>query len=314
VHEPSLGGGWCPEPRRGGASVIPAARAHGGDGDAVARALGLDPVTIVDLSLSLNPFAPDAAALASRHLDAIGRYPDGRAATAALAGALGVSADRLVLTNGGSEAITLVSGALGGTVASEPEFSLHPRGGGGPTWRSNPHNPTGRLAPADARADVWDEAFYPLATGRWTRGDDASVVVGSLTKVFACPGLRLGYVLADDAARLAAGQPEWPLNGIALAVLPGLLAAADLPAWRAAIAARREELVALLARHGLVADAADAPWVLVTAPGLRERLAPHGVVVRDCASFGLPGVARIAVPDERGLTRLDQALTALEHP
>lgn len=289
-------------------SAVPAPGRHGGDGVAVARALGLDPATVVDLSMSLNPFAPDVAALVARHASAVGRYPERSAATAAVAEAMGVDAERLVLTNGGSEAIALVAGALGGTVLAEPEFSLHPRAGGGPGWRSNPHNPTGRLAPADQHADVWDEAFYPLATGAWTRGDAGSAVVGSFTKVFACPGLRLGYVLADDARCLTAAQPAWPVSGVALAVLPALLGAADLPAWQRAVAARRAELVALLARHGLVADAADAPWVLVTATGLRERLAPHGVVVRDCASFGLPGVVRIAVPADAGLARLEEAL------
>ena len=193
-------------------------------------------------------------------------------------------------------------------MAAEPEFSLHPRDDGGPAWRSNPNNPSGRLARADERADVWDEAFYPLATGTWTRGDPASIVVGSLTKVFACPGLRLGYVLADDAPRLTAAQPAWPVGGVALAVVPDLLAAADLTGWRAAIAARRAELVALLGAHGLDADSADAPWVLVPAPDLRERLAPHGVVVRDCGSFGMPGTVRIAVPDDRGMTRLAEVL------
>lgn len=287
--------------------AVPAPGAHGGDGVAVARALGLDPATVVDLSLSLNPFAPDVAALAARHLDAVGRYPDARHATAALAQAMGVDRERLVLTNGGSEAIALVAGAVGGAVLEEPEFSLHPRGQSGPRWRSNPHNPTGRLATAEARADVWDEAFYPLATGRWTRGDDA-IVVGSLTKLFACPGLRLGYVLADDARRLTAAQPAWPVGGVALAVLADLLEVTDLSGWRDAVAARRSELVALLAAHGLDADAADAPWVLADAPGLRDRLAPHGVVVRDCASFGWPGTVRIAVPDDRGMTRLEEAL------
>jgi histidinol-phosphate/aromatic aminotransferase/cobyric acid decarboxylase-like protein len=276
---------------------------------ALARALGLDPADVVDLSLSLNPFAPDVAAIAVRQLDAIVRYPDRRDATAALADAMGVDRQRLVLTNGGSEAISLVAASVGGTVAAEPEFSLHPRGDAGPRWRSNPNNPTGRLAPAADKADVWDEAFFPLAAGAWTRGDDGAVVVGSLTKLFACPGLRLGYVLADDAERLTAAQPAWPVGGIGLAVLPELLAVADLAGWRARIARRRQELVDLLAAHSLTAEAADAPWVLVDAPGLRARLAPHGVVVRDCSSFGLPDTARIAVPDERGLARLEEALT-----
>jgi len=288
--------------------LIPAPGPHGGDGSAVARALGVDPSSVVDLSMSLNPFAPDVGALVRRHVDAVRRYPDATEATAVLADAIGADLDRVVLTNGGSEAISLVARAIGGTVASEPEFSLHPRSSSGPRWRSNPHNPTGVLSPADATADVWDEAFYPLATGEWTRGDAGSIVVGSLTKVFACPGLRLGYVIADDARHIASDRPAWPVGGLGPEVLPELLALADLRGWRAAIARRRDELAALLRTHGLHVEQADAPWVLVAAPGLRERLAPHGIVVRSCASFGLPDHVRIAVPDDRGLACLAAAL------
>lgn len=292
--------------------MIPAAGRHGGDGPAVARALGLDPAEVVDLSMSLNPFAPDIVSLAERHLPALRHYPDAGDATAALAAAMGVDRDRLLLTNGGSEAISLVAGVIGGTVAAEPEFALHPRGAGPPLWRSNPNNPTGLLAGAGERADVWDEAFFPLAAGRWTRGDAGAVVVGSLTKLFACPGLRLGYLLADAVGRFARAQPGWPLNGLALAVLPELLATADLPGWAGLIARRREELAGVLRRHGFAPQPSDAPWLLTYAPGLRERLAPFGVVVRDCASFGLAGQVRIAVPDERGFDRLNDALSLAE--
>lgn len=290
--------------------MIPRPGAHGGDGAAVARALGLDPDAVLDLSQSLNPVAPDVTAIAARHVGALRHYPDQRAATALLAEAIGVNADTLLLTNGGSEAIALVAAEVGGRVVAEPEFSLHPRGAGGPRWASNPRNPTGELADAATAADVWDEAFFPLAAGRWTRGDaDAgAVVVGSLTKVFACPGLRLGYVLAEDVGRFAARQPTWSVNALALAVLPALLATADLPTWTRRIAALRADLADLLAQHGIAAEPSDAPWVLAKAPGLRDRLAPHGVVVRDCTSFGLPDLVRIAVPDEHGMHRLEQAL------
>ena len=293
--------------------MIPAAGNHGGDGPAVARALGLDPDAVVDLSLSLNPAAPDVAALAARHLGALRRYPDQRRATTLLAGAMGVNPDRLLLTNGGSEAIVLVTAEVGGHVAAEPEFALHPRGEGGPVWRSDPHNPSGRLAGPSEGADVWDEAFYPLAAGRWT-ARRPGVVVGSLTKVFACPGLRLGYVLADDPARFARRQPHWPVNSLALALLPELLEAADLAAWRRAVVDARTGLVAVLAAHGIRAEPSDAPWVLARAPGLRDRLAPLGVVVRDCTSFGLPDHVRIAVTGDAGLARLDHALRRVVPP
>lgn len=293
--------------------MIPRPGAHGGDGARVAAALGLDPATVLDLSASLNPVAPDVADVVARHLDALHRYPDVTGATAAVAEALGVDTAQVLVTNGGAEAISLLADAVGGAVA-EPEFSLHPRAGG-PLWRSDPHNPTGRLAGPQERAEVWDEAFYGLATGRWTAGRDA-LVVGSLTKVFACPGLRIGYVLAPpdrlqllDA--LAARQPAWAVNGLAAAAVPELLAAADLPGWAAAIGELRRALVAVLAAHDLGPLDSDASYVLCErAAGLRDRLAPTGVVVRDCASFGLAGHARVAVPDDEGLARLAAALDA----
>jgi histidinol-phosphate/aromatic aminotransferase/cobyric acid decarboxylase-like protein len=286
--------------------MIPAAGPHGGDGAQVADALGRD---VLDLSLSLNPVAPDVTDLLSRHLDAIRRYPDPVGATRALAGAIGTGSDRLLLTNGGAEAIALVATELGGGAAEEPEFSVLPRGDG-PAWRSNPNNPTGQLAPPDATADVWDEAFYTLATGEWTRGDENVVVVGSLTKLFACPGLRLGYVLADDVGRYAGRQPEWSVNGLAAVVLPELLDTADLAGWAKRIADLRADLVRLLAPFD--PQPSDSNWVLCAdAPRLRERLAPFGVLVRDCTSFGLADHARVAVPDDAGLERLEQALCRL---
>lgn len=295
-------------------SVIPAAGSHGGDGARVAAALGLDVAEVLDLSASLNPFAPDTAAVVARHLDALGRYPDATAATAALASQLDVDPDRLLLTNGGSEAIALVAAELGGQVI-EPEFSLLPRVGE-PRWRSNPNNPTGSLAPPDARSDVWDEAFWPLATGTWTRAenDAESWVVGSLTKLLACPGLRIGYVLAPRAIDLEGvrrRQPAWAVNGLATEALPELLGLVDLPRWVDGIAALRERLVAVLAAAGFAASPSEACWVLIDAPGLRDALAPFGVVVRDCASFGLPGRCRVAVPDASGLARLVRALDAV---
>jgi histidinol-phosphate/aromatic aminotransferase/cobyric acid decarboxylase-like protein len=302
---------------------VPAAGSHGGDAEAVAAALGVDPAEILDLSASLNPEAPDIEALAAKRLDALGRYPDPAAATAAMAAALGVDPESVLLTNGGAEAIALVCGDLGRAAVAAPEFSLYgrhlaevvdpARHPDTPGIRSNPNNPTGRLAGPSVTAAVWDEAFYPLAAGVWSRGDvaagRAAVAIGSLTKVFACPGLRVGYVHADPAAiaRLAGRQPRWSLNGLAAALVPELLARADLAAWAAATARRRAVLAAAI--PGV--EPSDANYVLVrvgdaagTAAGARERLARQGVLVRDCTSFGLPGHIRIAVPDEAGLARL----------
>ncbi len=298
----------------------PVAGAHGGDGFRLARDLGRHPAEILDLSASLNPVAPDPTPVLARHLDAVGRYPDPDPATAALAGAMDVPAARLVLTNGGAEAIALAAAEMPVGWVDEPEFSLYRRhlpvlDRAGGRWRSNPHNPSGLLARPDETAAVWDEAFWPLATGTWTRGDASrgAVVVGSLTKVLACPGLRIGYLLCptpDLAERLSARQPRWALNGLAAAALPELLAAVDLAAWSAEVTRLRSQLAAVLRAAGYHPRPSEANWLLVESPELRDRLAAHAILVRDCASFGLPGTVRIAVPGGAGLARLEAALAA----
>jgi threonine-phosphate decarboxylase len=200
----------------------------------------------------------------------------------------------------------------------QPEFSLYERhlarlDPAAPRWRSNPSNPLGRLAARADVADVWDEAFWPLAAGTWTRGDDAAWRVGSLTKLWACPGLRLGYVIAPDdrsAAALVRRQPRWSVGSIGLSAIAELVPRSDLRAWRDDIGRRRASLVDELRGVGLAVRDTEACWVLVDEPGLRERLLPHGVIVRDCASFGLAGVHRVAVPSDRDGERLVAALAA----
>jgi histidinol-phosphate/aromatic aminotransferase/cobyric acid decarboxylase-like protein len=295
--------------------TLPAPGPHGGDGERIARALGLDPGALLDLSASLNPVAPDVVSLAGSHLGSLRRYPDAAVARRLLAETIGIGSERLLLTNGGAEAISLLGQLIGGRV-EEPEFSLHPRGAApAPLWRSNPHNPTGLLAGPEERADVWDEAFFPLATGRWSRHDPAAVaVVGSLTKLFACPGLRFGYVIAepDLIRQLEARQPQWAVGGLELALLPELLAQADLIGWSEKIAVLRTQLVALLTRHGVTSHPSDANFLLCDAPpGFRDKLLGQGIVVRDCTSFGLPDQVRLAVPDYEGIERLSAALDAL---
>jgi threonine-phosphate decarboxylase len=223
-----------------------------------------------------------------------------------------------VITAGGAQAISLVAAHLGAGRVDEPEFSLYRRAlprldAAAPRWRSDPHNPSGLLAGPDDEAGVWDEAFLPLAAGAWTRGRPGWAL-GSLTKAFACPGLRLGYALAPDAAAADAVRrlrPAWAVGTLACAVLPDLLAAADPAGWTAVVAKGRAELVAVLEDRGWHPLPSDSPWVLVPdAAGLREALARRAVVVRGCGSFGLPDHVRIAVPDASGLDRLDRALRA----
>jgi len=301
------------------AAPVPPAGAHGDDARRVAAALGLDPGELLDLATTLNPVAPDVTPLVARAARAVRWYPDVTAATASLAVRLDVDPALLILTNGGSEAIALVAAERPVGRVDGPEFSLYERhlastGGApeAPRWASNPNNPTGRLAGPDERAAVWDEAHLPLATGTWSRHEAGAIHLGSLTKLLACPGLRVGWIVAPDArvaSRLRERQPAWSVSSIACDVLPDLLALVDLPRWLPEIASRRDALAEVLRRHDLDPLPSDAPWLLVPrSAGLRERLAPHGILVRDCASFGLPDHTRVGLPSAAGLERLDAAL------
>ena len=296
---------------------------HGGDAHAVAARLGIDRRELLDLSASLNPVAPDVRPVIARHLDALGDYPDDRTATAALAAAMGVDPERLVLTNGGAEAIALVAQLHPRGWADPCDFSLYRRhladlDPDGPRWMSDPNNPTGALAAAGERAFVRDEAFFPLATGRWTRGDEGTIVLGSLTKAFACPGLRIGYVLAPDAEtaqQVAAVRPRWSVSGLVGDALPELLELADLPGWSRGIAEMRGELASLLASHGIEPAPGTANYLWIPdGRALREHLFAHRILIRSGASFGHPEAVRIAVPTATGLERLARALDTYEAP
>ena len=302
-------------------SAIPDAGAHGGDAALIAAALGVEPAWMVDLSASMNPFAPDLTSLLLAHVErggAVGRYPDPTVATERLAAEIGIDPELLVLTNGGAEAIALVAADAPVGDVVEPEFSLYRRhlavvAAVGQRWRSNPSNPLGVLASAGDVAGVWDEAYFPLSTGRWTRGDSDAWRLGSLTKLWACPGLRLGYLIAPDAAaagRIRARQPQWAVNGLALAMVEDLLAETDIDAWARAIEGLRARMADELRSLGYEVQPTQANWLLVNDSGLRRRLAPHGVVVRDCTSFGLAGWCRVALPAPGVLDRVLGAFAA----
>ncbi len=171
----------------------------------------------------------------------------------------------------------------------------------------HPASPSGTLDPAEAllalrrpgRTVVVDEAFMDLVPGApgslVSEALDDVIVVRSLTKALAVPGLRVGYAVAPAALadRLRAVRPPWSANVMALAALE---AAAARPAELAVIAERaaaeRRDLAARLhAMDGVRVWPGAANFVLVeVADGPRVLAALRGaaIAVRPAASF--PGL------------------------
>ena len=193
----------------------------------------------------------------------------------------------------------------------------------------NPASPSGTLDPASAllalrrpgRVIVVDEAFMDLVPG-----EPASlvrepledvVVVRSLTKALAIPGLRAGCAVAAPAlaARLRAVRPPWSANALALAALA---AAARRPDALAAAAERarreREDLAQRLAQiDGVRSWPGAANFVLIEVadgPTVVAALRAQAIAVRPAASFpGLgPGHIRITARAPEENARLAEAL------
>ncbi|MCL6647297.1 MAG: histidinol-phosphate aminotransferase family protein [Chloroflexi bacterium] len=187
----------------------------------------------------------------------------------------------------------------------------------------NPNNPTGTLLPAEAIAQllnaapetlvVVDEAYQQFSAGPDLLpllGRENLVLVRSLTKTYAMPGVRVGYALASPpvAAALRRVAPPWSVSAPAIAAG---LAALALPEWEEASQrlARRglECLMAGLRARGLAPLPSAANFLLVAVPAatrVRQQLLERGVLVRDCTSFGLPGYLRIAAGPPAAIERL----------
>jgi threonine-phosphate decarboxylase len=109
----------------------PGDRHHGAHGGLVSRSLDVSVGDLLDFSQNINPLgAPGGALRAARSAidEESGRYPDLEYTElrGALADYLGVPAERIVPTNGGTEALFLAAraaGKRGGALVLEPTFS-----------------------------------------------------------------------------------------------------------------------------------------------------------------------------------------------
>jgi histidinol-phosphate aminotransferase len=191
----------------------------------------------------------------------------------------------------------------------------------------SPGTPTGSHVPVEQFSGlaqrhsnvtfVLDQAFLSLSEHAVEENEavPANVVrVRSLTKDHAIAGIRLGYVLAtrELAERLEAARPPWSTSSIAQAAgLTALAAGAFVEESRRKLLTDRDELVTALTNLGLEPLPSCACFFAFPTkgvPSLRARLLRQGLIVRDCASFGMPGYIRLAARPRADRERLVSAL------
>ncbi len=266
--------------------------------------------------------------LATR-LDGIAAYPEPEpeALEALIAEREGVGRECLLVTSGATEAIYLIAqmaraGGLQHFVCQQPTFSeyadasrlngLLPAGEGEAEqalrWLCNPNNPTGHVLPpqevlrlaARSRLTVLDQSYEdytaePLPTAGDILSAGNILRLHSLTKTYAVPGLRIGYVLGAPSliSRLRRFLRPWSVNALAIEAAQWLIrhearAVGDIGAYLAEARRLRERLSEI---PGLSVAPTQTNFMLVrietlTAARLKERLAKgYGILIRDASNF-----------------------------
>lgn len=202
----------------------------------------------------------------------------------------------------------------------------------------NPNNPTGRtiqprllrgIAARCEQMDAWlvvDECFNDFLTdgARHTLKARLAeypklVLLRAYTKMYAVPGVRFGWCMTSNADLIEglyrAGQP-WNVSVIAQACAAAAAGEAEYAAQTAAcIAQERIYLTEELTRRGLTVYPGEANFLLFRSQdgALHDKLAAHGVLIRNCANYrGLgAGYYRTAVKTGNETTRLLAALDSI---
>lgn len=177
-------------------------------------------------------------------------------------------------------------------------------------WICNPNNPTGTVTDKGQLKEliqrnsqvcfVIDQSYEyftlkPLFTAAEAAAYPNVLLIHSMTKRYAVPGLRLGYITADSAllSRLRTHRMPWSVNQLAIEAglhlaqydVPNPL---DVPGYLQETARLRE---ALLGLGILEVWPTDSHFMLVRlrfgrASALKDYLANgHGILIRDASNF-----------------------------
>lgn len=205
-------------------------------------------------------------------------------------------------------------------------------------YLGNPSNPTGILTEKEdllkilaqaEREKVWfilDEAFIDFVEEESLKREAVSssrlIILRSLTKFFALPGLRVGYIIsnAETIRHFSRNREPWTVNALAqIAATVSLQDKNYITRTKEFIVLERDRLTqGLRAIPGFIPYPGTANFLLVqlhptlnlNAAELREKLIPHGILIRDCSSFHHigPYFFRIAVRSRKDNNALLKAL------
>jgi len=315
--------------------LLPHKFPHGGGVEAAAEQWDCHTNDILDLSTGLHPVGQPAwlATWLAEHASLVALYPDrnNEPGRTTLAHDFGVLPEQVLIVAGAQAVIEIIfqampwqSLAIQVPCYNEPIRCAQRAGCGvhafeqgqsipqaDVLWWTSPSNPFGKKETMPAcRQGVLDESYMTFSERR-TLGVLPDVIrLGSLTKTFCIPSLRLGYVIAsaDAIEKLKHWLAPWATSTLALHLLEKLLPEADVR--DAQIQQSRQCLEVLLQQKKWQWQASEASFILARPPLTMPDFAKHRVLVRDFPEWEqLQGWIRFGFPHQQeGWQRLERAL------
>ena len=262
----------------------------------------------------------------------IGNYPEPEPYTleARIASRCQLPSGAVCVTNGATEAIYLIAQTFRGTNTAilQPTFSeyadacrLHGHkvvpiynlnrlpDRGRLIWLCNPNNPTGEVREKEVltacikqnpqRIFIMDQSYEfftqkALLTAREAAEFPNVILLHSMTKRFAVPGLRLGYITAckELLHEIRTQRMPWSVNQLAIEAGHYLLSSSQYDIDISLLLREKKRLVqSLLSIGGMEIWPSDTHYMLVQlrmgkAAALKEYLATeHGILIRDASNF-----------------------------
>jgi histidinol-phosphate aminotransferase len=190
----------------------------------------------------------------------------------------------------------------------------------------NPNNPTGQYLVKNEVTQILEEAervdalvvldeayvdFVRHAFHAHTLCTRNMIILRSLTKSFAIPGVRVGYAIASEEIIRAMTKIKVPWS---VSVFAQKIGAAVIGARGDEFIAKTRALIEQSKRRieyalGLHSDANFYILEVGAAGEVKRRLLSEGIQVRDCTSFGLPSYIRFSVRSDEENELLMQLLS-----
>lgn len=267
----------------------------------------------------------------SERLDCISNYPEPAPSTVEqlLSEQIGLPAPCIMVTNGAADAIYIIARANQGQCSAvvQPTFSEYVDACKISShnvnsihsiddipertdliWICNPNNPTGGVLPVSKlhkilkdnpdKTFVVDQAYHKYTKCELLSPADVLhynnlILIYSMTKDYAVPGLRIGYVVSNQStvSALKAFRIPWSVNALAIESAKYLLQSASMPFDIDSLLGEKQRVSAALKEIGIKVEKSDTNFMLCVLPRgkasmLKEYLVEmHGILIRDASNF-----------------------------